>query len=47
MRVMIKILENGDLKGHYFKGFKDIDEIIRYCNAKTNYKYTYDFEIIK
>lgn len=44
---MIKIYENDELKGWYFKDFKDIDEIIIYCTSKTNGKYLYDFEIVK
>lgn len=47
MKVMILIKDEDKVVGHYYKGFKDIDEIIRYCTAKTNGKYTYDFEVIK
>ena len=47
MKVMIKILENERIIATYFKEFKNIDEIIRYCTTKTNYKYTYDFEVIR
>ena len=47
MKVMIKVYENETLRSWYFKGFKDIDEIIRYCTSKTNGKYLYDFEVVR
>ena len=48
MKVMILIKDEDKVVGYYYKGFKDIDEIIRYCTTKSSYgKYTYDFEVIR
>ena len=48
MKVMIKIMDGDKMVANYFKGFKDIDEIIRYCTTKSGYgKYIYDFEVIR
>ena len=46
MRVIILVKKDDKTVAHYFKGFKDVDEIIRYCTSKTNNIFTYDFEVI-
>lgn len=47
MKVMIKILQNGNLKAWYYKEFKDVSEIIMHCTSKTNEIFTYDFEVME
>lgn len=49
MKVMIKLIERetNKEKGYFFKGFKNIDEVIKYCNARTTSIYICDYEVIR
>ena len=50
IKVNIKLVKRSDgdvVASGYYKEFKNVDELIRYCTARSNYKYMVDYEIVK
>lgn len=50
IKVNIKLVNSSDgriIASGYYKEFKNIDELIRYCTERSNYKYIVDYELVK
>lgn len=50
IKVNIKLIYRSDdrvIASGFYKEFKNIDELIRYCTERSNYQYMVDYEIVK
>lgn len=50
IKVNIKLINRSDgrvVASGFYKEFKNVDELIRYCTERSNYKYMVDYEIVK
>lgn len=49
IKVNIKLVNRYDnrvLASGYYREFKDIDELIRFCTSHSNYKYICDYDLV-
>ncbi len=50
IKVNIKLVKRSDgdvVASGYYKEFKNIDELIRYCVERSTYQYIVDYELVK
>lgn len=49
IKVNIKLVNNSDdsIIASVYKEFKNIDELIRFCTSRSNYKYTCTYDLVK